>query len=302
MRRRRAWISVLAVAVLLASAATAGAARENDGKGPWRLCADAIADHERTQRIPRHLLVAVALAESGRWNADREVKAPWPWTVNAEGEGRYYDTKAQAVRAVSELRARDVRNIDVGCMQINLLYHPDAFADLDQAFEPVSNVSYGARHLKALFGETRSWQRATGRYHSSTPKRARAYRLKVVKLWNEQRRLAGLERRRTARRRAVVPVDRKRSEELNAWGRRMAANTRALAAATAPPARLVDDRWSREAALLGDLERTLRQRLAGDRLPGKTTLDPRRSFAAPIRPVPPIVPSTLGSSARSERD
>ena len=284
MGRRRTWISVLAVAGLVASAATADAARKDDGNGAWRLCADAIATHERTQRIPRHLLAAIAITESGRWNAGREIKAPWPWTINAEGEGRFYDTKAQAVRAVSELRVRDVRNIDVGCMQINLLHHPDAFADLDQAFEPASNVGYGARHLKALFGKTRSWQQAAGRYHSATPKRARAYRLKVVKLWNEQRRLDRLERRRTARRRVVVPVDRKRTEALNAWGRRMAANNRAIAAAAAPPARLTGDRWSRDAALFGGLVGTLRQRLDSDRSPGNSALDRRRSFPAPIRP------------------
>jgi hypothetical protein len=268
-------MSVVTVAALLVGAADGRAERRADGdEAPWRLCAEAITAHERTQRIPRHLLAAIALAESGRWHAGRKVKAPWPWTVNAEGEGRFYDTKAQAVSAVRELRARAVRNIDVGCMQINLLHHPDAFADLDQAFEPVSNVGYGARHLKTLFGETRSWQRAAGRYHSATPKRGRAYRLKVVKLWNEQRRVAADERRRNTRR-AVVPVDRKRSEALNAWGRRMAANARAIAAAAAPPARLAGDRWSRQAALLGDLERTLRQRLEGVRSPGNTTLDRR---------------------------
>ena len=248
--------------------------RDGGGDNPWRLCADAIADHERSERIPRHLLAAIAMAESGRWDARREAKAPWPWTVMAEGEGKFYDTKAQAVRAVEALRAREVRNIDVGCMQINLMHHPEAFDDLDQAFEPVSNVGYGARHLKTLFGETRSWQRAAGRYHSATPKRARAYRLKVVKLWNEQRRVAGDERRRNARL-AVVPVDRKRSEALNAWGRRMAANARAIAATTDPPVRLSDDRWSRQADLLGGLERTLRQRLEGVRSPGNITLDRR---------------------------
>jgi len=306
VRRTGAWISVLTVAALLVAAADGRAERGGDGdEGPWRLCADAIAAHERSQRIPRHLLAAIALAESGRWNAGREVKAPWPWTVNAGGEGRFYDTKAEAISAVRELRARDIRNIDVGCMQINLLHHPDAFADLDQAFEPVSNVGYGARHLRALFDETRSWQRAAGRYHSATPKRARAYRLKVVKVWNEQRRAAGDERRRTARQ-AVVPVDRKRTEALNAWGRRMAANARAIAATTAPPVRLADDRWSRQAALVGGLERTLRQRLEGPRPPGNTTLDRRPAFAAPSRPAPPIVPSitpsTPGLPARSDVD
>lgn len=313
MERTWAWISVLAVAALLASAVTAGAAQKtasaaqkapgaaqkapgtaqkDDTDGPWRLCADAISAHERTQRIPRHLLTAIALAESGRWYAVREIRAPWPWTVNAEGEGRFYDTKAQAVSAVRELRARDVRNIDVGCMQINLLHHPDAFTDLDQAFEPVSNVGYGAGHLKALFGETRSWQQATGRYHSATPKRARAYRLKVVKLWNEQRRIVGIERRQTARR-AVVPVDRKRTEALNAWGRRMAAETRAVAAATAPPSRLAGDRgadrWSRDAARLAGLERSLRRQLEGYRSPGSAASLRPPPFAGPIPPVPPAL-------------
>jgi hypothetical protein len=280
-------MSVVTVAALLIGAAQGRAERPGDGaESPWRLCADAITAQERTQQIPRRLLAAIAIAESGRWDADREVKAPWPWTVNAEGEGRFYDTKAEAVRAVDQLRARDVRNIDVGCMQINLLHHPDAFADLDQALEPVSNVGYGARHLKALFDETHSWQEAAGRYHSATPERARAYRLKVVTLWNEQRRLARMEPRRTAQRRAVVPVDRERTEALNAWGRRMAENDRATAAATAPPARLAGYRWSRDAALAGGLARTLPRGLEGYRSSANAAsrrLPPR---AGPIPPVP----------------
>jgi hypothetical protein len=262
-------MSVVTVAALLIGAAQGRAERSGDGgESPWRLCIDAIADQERSQRIPRQLLAAIALTESGRWDADRKVKAPWPWTVNAEGEGRFYGTKAEAVHAVDQLRARDVRNIDVGCMQINLLHHPDAFADFDQALEPVSNVGYGARHLKALFDETHSWQEAAGRYHSATPERARDYRLKVVTLWNEQRRAVRTEHRRTVPRRAVVPIDRERTEALNAWGRRMAANDRAIAAATAPPARLAGYRWSRDAALAGGLGRTLPRGLEAYRSSG----------------------------------
>jgi hypothetical protein len=280
-------MSVVTVVALLIGAAQGRAeGRADGGEDPWRLCAEAIAAQERSQRIPRRLLAAIAIAESGRWDAEREIKAPWPWTVNAEGEGRFYDTKAEAVRAVDQLRARDVRNIDVGCMQINLLHHPDAFADFDQALEPVSNVGYGARHLKALFDETHSWQEAAGRYHSATPELSRAYRLKVVTLWNEQRRLARTEPRRIAPRRAVVPIDRERTEALNAWGRRMAANDRATAAATAPPARLAGYRWSRDAALAGGLARTLPRGLEGYRSAANAAsrrLPPR---AGPIPPVP----------------
>ena len=72
-------------------------------------------------------------------------------------------------------------------MQVNLGYHGDAFASLDEALEPASNVAYGARFLKRLRLETRSWARATARYHSSDPDRGQAYRDKVYRLWHELR-------------------------------------------------------------------------------------------------------------------
>ena len=45
-------------------------------------------------------------------------------------------TRQQAVAAVQALQARGVRSIDVGCLQVNLMYHPIAFASLDDAFDP----------------------------------------------------------------------------------------------------------------------------------------------------------------------
>ncbi len=132
----------------------------------------------------------------------------------AEGKGRYLPTKAEAIATVRDLKARNVRNIDVGCMQINLRYHPAAFNNLDQAFDPVANVAYGSTFLKSLFEETGSWQKASGRYHSATPEHNRPYRMRILKLWNEQTRLAHAARRagpetpsgRAARR----PLDRRR--------------------------------------------------------------------------------------------
>ncbi|HJO71542.1 MAG: hypothetical protein QF450_07035 [Rhodospirillales bacterium] len=60
------------------------------------------------------------------------------------------------------LSARGVRNIDVGCMQVNLLYHKDAFATLEEAFEPASNAAYAARFLKDLYATSGSWSAAAG--------------------------------------------------------------------------------------------------------------------------------------------
>lgn len=116
---------------------------------------------------------------------------PWPWTINAEGQGSFYDTKAQAIAAVRALQARGVRSIDVGCMQVNLMHHPDAFPDLETAFDPTANARYAARFLNQLHGQSGDWPRAVALYHSATPDLAADYQRKVLAVWPEERQLAG---------------------------------------------------------------------------------------------------------------
>jgi len=108
----------------------------------------------------------------------------------AEGKGRYLPTKEAAIAEVEELRARGVRNIDVGCMQVNLMYHPEAFADLEEAFEPAANVAYAAAFLKDLRDNKGSWAKAVAHYHSATPERYIRYRTKVFAAWRDERRRA----------------------------------------------------------------------------------------------------------------
>jgi hypothetical protein len=141
------------------------------------------------QSIPRHLLAAIALAESGRKHPTLGKRMPWPWTVMAEGQGRYLPTKEAAIQEVRELQARGIGNIDVGCMQVNLYYHPDAFFSLEQAFDPASNVAYAGRFLRSLFEDSGAWDEAAGRYHSATPELKDPYRDKVVQIWNREQRL-----------------------------------------------------------------------------------------------------------------
>ena len=153
-------------------------------------CAQATSRAEHAEGVPSHLLRAISLAETGRWDEKRQASFAWPWTVNSGGAGRYYSSKAKAVAEVRKLSARGVRNIDVGCMQVNLLYHKDAFATLEEAFEPASNAAYAARFLKDLYATSGSWSAAAGFYHSRKPADNRPYRLKVIRLWNEVRRAA----------------------------------------------------------------------------------------------------------------
>lgn len=148
------------------------------------LCAAEVAQAERSYGIPAQLLDAISLVESGRYDSDSKATLAWPWTVMAEGEGRYFQTKAEAVAEVRQLKARGVRNIDVGCMQVNLMYHGSAFASLDDAFEPSTNVGYAARFLKGLYASTSHWPTAASYYHSQTPELAANYRAKLMKVWN----------------------------------------------------------------------------------------------------------------------
>lgn len=174
------------IALLLAGivAATAGAA-ETPANPPD--CRDVAAAAERQNAIPTRLLAAISLAEAGRWDRDRAAWIAWPWTVHAEGRGHYLPDKAAAVAMVRRLQARGVRNIDVGCMQVNLKYHPRAFASLEQALDPHSNVAFAARFLSSLRRDHRSWSKAVGHYHSATRKLNRPYRRKVLRLWHKER-------------------------------------------------------------------------------------------------------------------
>src|SRR5689334_4281957 len=127
-------------------------------KSPGLLCRAAIAATERGSRIPEHLLAAIGRVESGRRDPETGQSHPWPWTINAEGQGYFYESKAQAVAAARALQARGVRSFDVGCMQVNMLHHPNAFASLEQAFDPQANAASAARFLTQLFDQTGDWQ------------------------------------------------------------------------------------------------------------------------------------------------
>lgn len=149
-------------------------------------CRAAIAAAERGQGIPDRLMAAIGVVESGRKDPRTGEVGPWPWTINAEGAGAYYETKAEAVAAVRALQAQGVRSIDVGCMQVNLLHHPSAFASLEEAFDPAANARYAARLLQTLMGQTGSWQKAAAWYHSANPDLGEPYSRRVMAAWTGQ--------------------------------------------------------------------------------------------------------------------
>ena len=179
---RRPKTALLAALLAMLCAAKPALAFEDS-----QACGLETARQEKAQGIPDRLLQAISLVESGRWDAERRATIAWPWTVMAEGEGRFLPTKAAAIAEVTKLRARGVRNIDVGCMQINLLAHPDAFATLEEAFDPRTNVAYAARFLNDLYATDKNWGQAGAHYHSQTPSEAAPYKAKLLTVWDKAR-------------------------------------------------------------------------------------------------------------------
>jgi hypothetical protein len=180
MARTRLDILAALAAGLLAAPISVRAAQFGN---PSDLCLAAIVDAEHYHNIPRGLLAVMAKVESGRLVSSTGGLQPWPWTVNADGHGVFFASKAEAIAwSRQALNSGTVTSLDVGCMQVNLRAHPDAFATLEQAFDPTANVEYGIRFLQYLHDGVAggNWFAAVGFYHSQTPAFAAHYRAQIA--------------------------------------------------------------------------------------------------------------------------
>ena len=65
-------------------------------------------------------------------------------------------------------------------MQVNLLHHPDAFADVPTGLKPEANIRYAIGFLKSLHGRFGNWAEAIANYHSADAERGAGYHRRVV--------------------------------------------------------------------------------------------------------------------------
>ncbi|WP_371225004.1 transglycosylase SLT domain-containing protein [Roseovarius sp. 2305UL8-3] len=124
--------------------------------------------------VPVSVLRSITRTETGRTRAGK--LQPWPWTVNMEGVGKWFETEDAARAYVFKHFKGGARSFDVGCFQINYRWHGEAFRSIDEMFDPVENARYAASFLMRLHDETQDWSKAAGAYHSRTPKFAKRYR------------------------------------------------------------------------------------------------------------------------------
>lgn len=136
---------------------------------------DAAADHAaRATGVPVEVLQAVTRVETGR-SRDGRVE-PWPWAVNVAGKGYWFDNEDAALAFAFRQVKSGARNFDVGCFQVNYRWHGEAFASVEDMFDPRSNALYAAQFLTELHREFGEWEGAVGAYHSRTRKFADRYK------------------------------------------------------------------------------------------------------------------------------
>ena len=152
------------------------------------VCLNATTKIEKQYEIKKHLLTTISSVETGRYIKEKKQTLAWPWTINAQGKGMFFKTKAEAIREAKRLQARGIKSFDVGCMQINMAYHGDAFKNIEEAFDPEKNVAYAAKFLRNLYeNKNKDWVKAAMAYHSSVPKKALRYKKKLASAYERIR-------------------------------------------------------------------------------------------------------------------
>ncbi len=137
-------------------------------------CRDAAAYAEQSLMLPIGLLKSIGFVETRNQ----------PWSVNVDGVGHSFSSAHDAASFVRSASRLGGRYIDVGCFQIDLLYHPDAFISLESAFDPIENAMAAGRFLLSLNQDASSWFKAVGRFHSSLPSLSTSYAERVYAALN----------------------------------------------------------------------------------------------------------------------
>lgn len=150
---------------------------------PGQACDAAASAAEHAWGLPPGLLQAIGIVETGRRDAVLGRTAPWPWAIDVAGRPFFFSTLAEAEAALAALRASGQPGVDIGCFQVSLRYHLDAFASPEQGFDATENARVAGQLLHALYQQTGSWRVAAALYHSADPDRGPRYASRVMAAW-----------------------------------------------------------------------------------------------------------------------
>ena len=133
-------------------------------------CSEIISQIEAEYSIPKNLLAAVSLVESGQE----------PFAVHSRGRARYFKSHADAVKYVSGQMEKG-GTLYLGAMQLCFKSHKTKLKSVERALNPYHNIRFAAELLKSLYEKHGTWFDAVKYYNAST--RRTAYTKRVMAVW-----------------------------------------------------------------------------------------------------------------------
>jgi soluble lytic murein transglycosylase-like protein len=151
---------LLAVAILAGSTFSSWISTPAMAQSPAGQCEREMMRASSKYGVPLGMLYSVGLTETGRRGSLQ------PYAMNVEGKAVFSNSAAEAIQRFEEASRGGARLIDLGCMQINHLYHRENFSSLEGMLNPRTNVEYAARFLRELKTRHETWTMAVARYHA----------------------------------------------------------------------------------------------------------------------------------------
>ena len=148
-------------------------------------CELVASEAEKAFNLPNGILASIARVESGRKTQDGLYKA-WPWTINDNGKGLFFDERDAAIKYIKRQVELNNIAIDIGCMQISVKWHGQAFSSQESMLDPHTNIAYAAIFLEELYQTHGDWELAIKHYHSADAEKNIPYLQKVNAIWKGQ--------------------------------------------------------------------------------------------------------------------
>lgn len=138
------------------------------------LCGKYIELVAKQTNVPPEVIWAVARSESNLGKL-----GPWPWTINIHGKGYYFKSQKEMLTFIhKKTKRKRYISIDIGCMQLNTIYHGHKFKNIEEMTNIYKNMLVAAKYLRELYDTNkrnpahkglpinRIWGYAVGDYHS----------------------------------------------------------------------------------------------------------------------------------------
>ncbi|MBY0339328.1 MAG: transglycosylase [Acetobacteraceae bacterium] len=131
---------------------------------PRAACLAATTRAEQVHGLPRGLLTAVALAESGLH----------AYALNVGGRAHFPHTQEEARAILASAPPR--RSVMAGCVQVNARVHA---RNSDWPLDPMMSADWAGGMMARWAAETGSWAEALRRWHGGSPSSTRRLVCKV---------------------------------------------------------------------------------------------------------------------------